>query len=106
MKYFRVKHGYGKDDFLSVDENDLPKAFLAQISGKVFAASDGSGSIRGNDIISILPDYNRALGLNRDYVLNGEDYTQLGNQSVLEHRKILEGAKNSVNGAMTKQLGT
>lgn len=87
MKYFKVKFGFGADDFLSVDENELPMALRAHISGKKGMFKEGS--ISGDKIIAIIPDFNRALGYNRDYILKGEDYNELG-KAREEHELFLE----------------
>lgn len=87
MKYFKVKFGFGPDEFLSVDETELPMALRAHISGKKGMFKEGS--ISGDKIIAITPDFNRALGLNRDYALKGEDYRELGIARE-EHELFLE----------------
>lgn len=94
MKYFRVKYGFGKDDFYSITEAELPKAIRAQVKGTVVAFDEGT--IAGNNIISISPDYNRALGVNRDYALTGEDYDILGAQTVKDHRNFFSDTKREV----------
>lgn len=93
-KYFRVKYGYGVDDFYSIPESDLPKALRAQISGAV--AVFDAGTIAGNSIIAIMPDLNRVMGYNRDYQLTGEDYDQIGKQVVEDHRFFLEKARMAI----------
>lgn len=87
MKYFKVKFGFGPDEFISVDEAELPMALRAHISGKKGMFKEGS--ISGDKIIAITPDFNRALGYNRDYVMKGEDYQELGNARQ-EHEFLLE----------------
>jgi hypothetical protein len=106
MKHFKVKIGFGKDDYISITEAELATAVRAQITGKVALFEEGS--ISGNNIIAITPDYNRALGYNRDYQLEGEDYKILGNR-VNEYRELLENTKIQVNQQLLsnnqKQLG-
>lgn len=92
MKYYRVKYGYGADEFYSVDETEVGKAIQAQGGGTIFACSEGT--ISGNNIMAIMPDYNRALGYNRDYRLTGEDYKELPRGTQNEHTQFLEETKN------------
>lgn len=93
MKYFRVKHGYGADDFISIDESELPMALRAQITGKVGVFKEGS--ISGNHIMSITPDYQREMGFHRDYKLQGEDYREMRGL-VDEYRSFIELATTQV----------
>lgn len=96
MKYYKVKYGFGKDDFYSIDETELKKAISAQVNGSILICEEGT--ISGNNIMSIMPDYNRVLGLNRDYQLTGEDYDQLGAQAVKDHRMFLQETKRAAIG--------
>jgi hypothetical protein len=98
-KYYRVKIGYGKDDFISIDESDLQKAIKVQISGKVALFKEGT--ISGNHIIAIVPDYNRMLGVNRDYQLTGEDYDRLGPKVLTDCSRLLETTKAEVEAQLT-----
>lgn len=94
MKYFRVKIGYGKDDFISVDETELPRAIIAQGTGRVAVFKEGT--VAGNHIMAIVPDYQRALGFARDYQLSGEDYSELGSKPN-EYRMALQEATQQAN---------
>ncbi len=98
-KFYRVKTGYGKDDFISVNENELQTAIRAQLTGKVGVFNEGT--VSGNHIISITPDYNRELRVARDWQLTSEDYAILGKNKVKEYRSFLQEAKSNV----FKQLG-
>jgi hypothetical protein len=92
--YFRVKTGYGADDFISVSQAELPTAIKAQVTGKVGVFKEGT--ISGNHIISITPDLQRAMGYNRTYQLTNEDYNYIPRDTVNEHRLALEEAKTNV----------
>lgn len=97
MMYFRVKTGYGTDDFLSVDETEVGQFLRAQINGGVAVSREGT--VSGPHIMTITPDYNRALGYNRDYRLTGEDYEELPSSVQRAHVELLEETKR-------KALGT
>jgi hypothetical protein len=99
-KHFRVKTGYGKDDFISIAEDDLSTAIRAQVTGRV--AIFDEGTISGNHIIAIVPDYQREMGWGRDYQLTGEDYEYIGSKAVREHRDVLQNTKRAVQ----NQLGS
>lgn len=73
MKYFKVWTGY--DKFVSIEEDDLPRALAAQITGKVVTLKEGQ--IRGSSITVIEPDYHRAMGWNREYKLGPEDHAEI-----------------------------
>ena len=87
MKYFKVKIGYGADDFITITENELPRAIKAQVNGGIVIFEEGSTA--GNNIMAILPDYHRALGLNRGYTLTSEDYARIGGKVINEYRNAL-----------------
>ncbi len=87
-KYFKVKIGYGADDYISITDNELSKAIVAQGTGRVVVLS--GGTVSGNSIISITPDWNRELGFNRDYKLTGEDYQKIGSKKMSEYQELLE----------------
>lgn len=94
MKHFKVKIGFGKNDFISIDETELSLALRAQINGKV--AIFREGTVSGNNIIAITPDYNKALGLNPGYELTPEDYGLLGKHTINEYRDLIESKKSEI----------
>lgn len=102
MKYYRIKFGYGKEEFYSITEDELPKALRAQMEGSIFMGEEGT--IAGNNIMAIMPDYNRILGLNRDYTMIGEDYDELPPRTKHEHMAYLEETKDLLLGIELKQL--
>lgn len=99
MKYFKVKIGFGSDDFISIDESELKKAMVAQVTGKIAILNEGT--IAGNSIISITPDFNREMGYNRDYKLTGEDYDQIGSARLAESRLLIQQATAEAMGKPT-----
>lgn len=71
-KYFKV-HVFGSS--ISIDENELPKAIEAQITGKVVMLRNGA--VRGNSITFIEPDFHKAMGFNEGYKLTAEDHAYI-----------------------------
>lgn len=94
--YFKVKIGFGQDDFISIDQSELPNAIKAQITGKVGVFTEGT--IAGNNIISITPDWNKLMGWKRGYKLTDEDYTEIGDKKIKEARVLFQEIKNKVLG--------
>ncbi len=81
MMYFKVKIGYGADEYISVTTpQDLEKAMHA------FATKEdtflGGRPIRGVDIITITEDWNKALGVADDWKLKGEDHAELASRGI------------------------
>ena len=76
MYYYRVKVGYRDDEFLSVSENELPKAQVLFLEGNGRALFD-EGAIRGNDVMRILPDFHRARGWVRSWKMQDADYADI-----------------------------
>lgn len=99
MKYFRIKTGHGKDDFISVDETELDMAIRAQITGKVGLFKEGT--VTGRAILTITPDWQKTMGWNRDYSLTGEDYNEIGEKKIDGYRDFIAERKIEVD----KQLG-
>ncbi len=95
-RYFKVQKGYGDDDYISIDETELRKAMIAQVKGQVAIFKEGT--VAGNSIISILPDWNRTMGWKRDYKLVGEDYDHVGRKRIDESRLLMEDTLNEALG--------
>jgi len=106
-KYFRVQKGYNANDYLSIDESELQTAVRAQITGKVAIFKEGT--ISGNHIISITPDWTRMMGWNRGYQPTGEDYLEIGDREQRECKLMIEGVTERVKMELTvpeyKQIG-
>jgi hypothetical protein len=98
MKYFRIKYGYGKNEFFSVPESEVAKAMYAMTRGTIFSCS--SGVVAGKSIIAITPDYHRFLGLNPNYELQEEDFRQIGHQKMLEFQEVIVSSSEKVSAAL------
>jgi hypothetical protein len=72
-KYFKVWIGYEK--FIPIDEEELPRAIAAQITGKIVTLKNGQ--VRGSAVTVIEPDYHRAMGWNDGYKLGPEDHSEI-----------------------------
>lgn len=57
-RYFRVKFGFDEKEEILVDETELAKAFYIHLTGK--KAIFKNGSVSGDKIISITPDWSSA----------------------------------------------
>lgn len=106
MKYFKIQKGFNIDDYISIDETELAMAMRAQITGKIGVFNEGT--IQGKSIISITPDFNREMGYNRDYRMDGEDYARLGTKKSNEYRDLITHTKlqveNQLGSGEVKQL--
>lgn len=76
--------GHGKDEYVSISQDELPKAIRAIASGQ--SAIFESGIVNGKMIMAIKEDVQRMMGWNSTYVLTGEDE--------IEARSMIEGARN------------
>jgi hypothetical protein len=96
MKYYKVKTGFKDDDFISVDENELPMAIRAQVTGKIGIFKEGT--VTGDKIITITADWNKELGYNRTYQMSAEDYGELPKSLINEYRELLENTTLQITG--------
>ena len=74
--FFKVKFGFAPNDYVSIGQDEYSKAIRAQINKSV-AIFKGYGSVSGANIISVLPDWNKELGYNPDYLVTGEDMNEI-----------------------------
>jgi len=85
MKNFRIKIGYGSNEFIEIDETEVEKAygvFLTDGKG-VFK----NGVVRGQDIIGIYEDWNKAMGYNPEHKLDAEDRNHIREMGVEKQYK-------------------
>jgi len=83
-KYFKIRIGYGEGDdrFIPIDETELESAlncFITNSKG-IFK----NGVCRGQDIISITEDWNKAMGWNADHVLDSDDWNEIKSKGVFQ----------------------
>lgn len=77
MKYYKVKLGFKESQYLSITQEELPKAlmmFLTQTGRGVF--SDGN-AIRASDILRIEPDWHKEMGWNKGWEMTPDDYAEV-----------------------------
>ena len=92
MKYFKVQI-FG-DEYISIDETELATAIRAQIKGTIAVLS--GGTVAGNSIASITPDWNRELGYNRGYHMTPEDYRSISDKKEKEYAVFLGETKTKL----------
>lgn len=94
-RYFKVKIGYGENEFVAIDEDELQTAFHAYLTDA--KAVFRNGIARGKDIIAITEDWHKAMGWNYAHVLGQEDWAQLERDGVKrQYAGVIETAKNHV----------
>lgn len=105
--YFKVKIGFDKNDFISIDESELAMAIKAQTTGMIAVFKNSSvGTVAGNNIISVLPDWSRELGYKRGWIVDDEDFIKIGKKRIAEYRDLFlkETKKIGLGGSDTKLL--
>lgn len=100
MLYFKIKVGFGPNDFIPIDEEDYRKAVIAQVTGKV-AIFKGGETASGSAILTILPDYGRSMGYKREYEV---ELSEVHRKMLDEFREFGERIKLEVGGEV-KKLG-
>lgn len=94
-RYFKVVRGFD-GEHIPIDDTELEKALYAHITGKVVVFQEGS--INGNHISAIMPDYNRAMGYSRGWKMTADDYNALSDAGIEDQYKgYLAEVKDKVN---------
>lgn len=95
--YYQVKYGHKDSELVSITRDELMTAVKAQVTGKVGVFNEGT--VSGNSIIAIIPDYIRMMGWNRGYVLTSEDWGEINSSNACREAKLLlEETSNQVRG--------
>ena len=91
MKYFKIKVGYGENEYVPIDEDELETAlFVFLTEGKgIFK----NGVVRGKDIIGITEDWHKAMGWNKGYELSADDWIDIKEKGVQAEYQGLIGEK-------------
>ena len=101
MKKYIVKIGFGTSDFITITEAEVPTAIKAQITGKVAVFSEGT--VAGNNIISVLPDYHSMMGWNHGYALTAEDFAEIAaSRECSEAKNLLSQVRQGIMGGSEK----
>lgn len=72
MNYYKIVRGFGKGDYIPIDETELDKAIFCHLTGTIGAFKNGS--ITGTHISAVVPDLHAMMGWNEMYELTPEDY--------------------------------
>lgn len=92
--FYKILWGYDDEKTIPIDSSELQKAFYCHLKGVPGLFKEGS--ISGNKIIAIQPDYHRIMGWNTGYKLNQLDYEDLDHHGVRkECAKELHEAKEA-----------
>lgn len=89
-----MQYGYDANEFIAIDETELEKAIYIHLTGK--KGGFNNGTVDGNKIISISPDWNRAMGWNVGYKPTPEEHGEIQAEMGARYNGIVAMAKNKV----------
>lgn len=93
--YYKVVFGFDAEDYVPISAEELEKAMWAHMRGKNVAFEQGS--VSGERIVAVQPDYHTAMGWNRGYTLGADDFEELAQYGVdKSHQKFLRIAKDRI----------
>jgi len=95
-KYFKVVYGFDEDEYIAIDDSELKKAIYAHLTGKKVAFKEGS--VSGDKIIVIRPDWNKAMGWNVGYKPTPEEMGEIDATVGKKYLGIVAHAKDEVEG--------
>lgn len=94
-KHFKVMRGFGTDDYIPITESELKKAIYAHMTGTNVAFE--MGSISGNHISAVVPDFQRTMGWNPSHKLDNDDWTDIRSRGLDNGmRNMIASAKEDV----------
>ena len=80
MRHFLIKFGFTANEVLPIDHTEAEKAIYCHLTGSVGAFK--AGSVSGDKIIAVVPDYNAELGWPPDHKLDGHDFNDLDREGL------------------------
>ena len=93
MKYFKIVPMGFEEEYIPITQDELDKAIYVHRIGNIVGVFD-NGSITGTAIRMVVPDFHTAMGWNRGYKLQAEDYSELKSQGVQnEYDGLISEAK-------------
>ena len=75
-KFYKIKLGYENDNYLSINENELPKAIILFLEGNGRGLFE-EGTVRGRDIMQIKNDWHKLRGWNKSWKMTDGDYADV-----------------------------
>ena len=93
-RFFKVQYGYGANEYIPIDETELKRAIYAHLTGKKVALENGS--VSGDKIIVIAPDWNKAMGWNAGYKPTPEELGEVENEVGKLYQGVIAEAKSEV----------
>lgn len=76
-KFYKIVFGFGPDDYISITQDELHKAFVLAIEGGSAVFEGGFFQNRGKDIMRIVPDWHRVRGWNKGHKMDTLDYEDI-----------------------------
>ena len=92
--HFKIKTGFAPMEFISIGEDEVAMGQRAMVTGKV--AVFRNGTIAGNHIHAIVPDWHKELNYNPEYELKGQDMQEIPSVVQDEYRTFLENTNEEV----------
>ena len=75
--HFKIKTGFGSNDFISIESDELHKAYYLFLNPDQRTIFSSGHALIGKNIVSIEPDYHKMMGWNPTWKLCDDDWTEL-----------------------------